>query len=45
MKDGHEIEKLGQERNLENYGDFSIRNNYLGHYRELDSDNVHHCSI
>ena len=45
MKDGHKTEKLGQERNLENYRDSSIRNNYLGNHRKLDPDNVHHCSI
>ena len=45
MKVGHKIEKPGQERNLENYGNFSIRNNYMDYYRQLDPDNTHHCSI
>jgi len=45
VKVGHKIKKLGQEHNLENYWDFSIRNSYMGHYRQLDSDNIHHCNI
>ncbi len=45
VKVGHKIKKPSQEHNLENYGDFSIRNNHMGHYRQLDSDNIHHCSI
>jgi len=45
VKVGHKIEKPSQEHNLENYGDFGIRNNYMDHYRQLDSDNIHHCSI
>ena len=45
MKVGHKIEKSGQEHNLENYRDFGIRNNYIDYYRQLDPDNIHHCSI
>jgi len=45
VKVGHKIEKPDQEHNLENYGDFGIRNSYMGHYRRLDSDNIHHCNI
>jgi hypothetical protein len=45
VKVGHTIEKPVQERNLEDYGDLSIRNSYMDYYRQLDPDNIHHCNI
>jgi len=45
MKDGHKIEKPSQEHNLENYRDIRFRNNYMDHYGQLGSDNIHHCNI